>query len=102
MASSVKFGRFRADKAGYAALMDSGRVQALLRPKAEAVKRAADSMVRSSRKGDGYRYEPHEVKEAQGKLARGYVVRTKTDHARYAQAKRKTLTKALGSAKGGS
>ena len=102
MASSVKFGRFRADKAGYAALMDSGRVQGVLRPKAEAVKRAADGLVESSRRGDGYRLDAHEVKEFQGRLARGYVVRTKTDHARYAQAKRKTLTKALGSAKGGS
>lgn len=101
MASSAKFGRFEADKAGYADLMDSAPVQAILRPRAEAVKRAADSMVRSSRKGDGYRHEPHEAKEAQGRLARGYVVRTKTDHARHAQAKRKTLTKALGSAKGG-
>ena len=33
-------------------------------------------------------------------LANGYVVRTKNDHARYAQAKRKTLSKAIGSAKG--
>ena len=100
MASTVRFGRFRADRGGYAALMDSGRVQGVLRPKAEAVKRAADGLVESSRRGDGYASDAHEVKEFQGKLARGYVVRTKTDHARYAQAKRKALTKALGSAKG--
>ena len=48
----------------------------------------------------GYEYEGHEVKDFQGKLARGRVVRTKTDQARYSEAKRKTLSKALGSAKG--
>ena len=35
-----------------------------------------------------------------GILARGRVVRTKTDQARYSEAKRKTLSKALGAAKG--
>ena len=98
MARAVKFGRFKADKAGYAALMDSAPVQALLRPKAEAVKRAADSGLPD----DGYRYEGHELKEFQGTLAKGYLVRTKTDHARYAQARRKTLERALGAAGGGS
>ena len=94
---AARFGRFKADKAGYAALMDSGRVQSVLRGKADAVKRAADS----SLSGDGYALPGHEVKAFQGKLARGFVVRTKNDHARYAQAKRKTLKKALGAANGG-
>ena len=39
-----------------------------------------------------------QIKEIEGKLARGRVVRTKTDQARYSEAKRKTLSKALGAA----
>lgn len=98
--ASVKFGRFKWNRAGYAELMNSGPVQAALAPKAEAVRAAADASVESSSHGDGYRHPAHEVKRAHGALANGFVVRTNTDHARYAQAKRKSLTKALGSAKG--
>ena len=89
-------GRFKWGRAGYAALMGSPQVQSLIDAKAEAVKAAADADMSEG----GYEYEGHEVKDFQGKLARGRVVRTKTDQARYSEAKRKTLSKALGSAKG--
>lgn len=94
--TSVKFGKFKWNRSGYGALMSTSAVLGVLRPKAEAVKRSADASLSK----DGYRYPGHVVEEYQGKLGRGFVVRTKTDHARYAQAKRKNLSKALGSAKG--
>lgn len=97
MGSSAIFGRFKADKAGYAALMNSASVQELLRGKAEGVKEAADASLSEG----GYSSPGHEVKEFEGWLANGFVVRTKTDQARYTQADRKSLTKALDAAKGG-
>ena len=96
MASTMKFGRFKPNRAGYAQLMGSSPVQAVISRKAEAVKSAADAGLSAG----GYGYEGHEVKGFDGKLARGKVVRTKTDQARYTEAKRKTLTKALGAARG--
>lgn len=93
---SVKIGRFVPNKAGYAEVMNSSAIQSELQRKANAVKSSADAMLSE----DGYALEGQEVKQFQGKLANGYVVRTKNDHARYAQAKRKTLSKAIGSAKG--
>ena len=86
-------GRFKPNRAGYAALMNSAQVQAVIEGQADAVKASALS-------DGGYSYEGHEVKEIEGKLARGRVVRTKTDQARYSEAKRKTLSKALGAARG--
>lgn len=96
MASVARFGKFKADKAGYADLMASAPVQAVLRKKAAKVKKAADAALSEG----GYDMEGHELKEFEGILAPGYVVRTKTDQARYTQAKRKSLSKALGAAKG--
>ena len=93
---SVKFGKFKADKAGYAALMNGSGVQGVVSRKARAVKAAADAGLSDG----GYAYPGHEVKGFQGKLARGKVVRTKTDQARYSEAKRKTLSKSLGAANG--
>ena len=89
-------GRFKPNRAGYAALMGSAQVQAVIEGKADAVKAAADAGLSEGK----YEYEGHEVKEIEGKLARGRVVRTKTDQARYSEATRKTLSKALGAANG--
>ena len=89
-------GRFKANRAGYAALMNSAQVQAVIDRKADAVKASADSALSEG----GYEMEGHEVKDFDGKLARGRAVRTKTDQARYSEAKRKTLSKALGAARG--
>lgn len=96
MASNVKFGRFKWNRAGYAQLMDSAPVQSVLDRKASAVKAAADAALQPG----GYAYGGHEVRDFQGKLARGKAVRTKTDLARYGEAKHKTLSKALGAANG--
>ena len=70
-------GRFKADRAGYAALMNSAPVQSMVERKAQAVKAAADAALSEG----GYDFEGHEVKDFDGVLARGRVVRTKTDQA---------------------
>lgn len=84
--------RFVPDMAGYAAIMNSADVQRSVADKANEVARAARSMLDQD---EGYALDDFEVKDFRGKLADGKVVRTKTDHARYSQAKNKTLTKAL-------
>lgn len=92
---NIKMGKFKPNRAGYAAVMNSGAVQGMITSKANSVKSAADGMLSDG----GYSMEGHEVKDFQGKLANGKIVRTKTDQARYTNAKRNTLLKALGSAK---
>ena len=82
---------FRYNPAGGKVIMDSAAVQGILAKKASSVASAADGLLGP----DGYRYPGHEI----SKLNYGYAVRTKTDHARYAQANRKTLTKAFNKAK---
>lgn len=89
-------GRFKPDRAGYAALMNSAPMQSMVERKAQAVKAAADAALSEG----GYHFEGHEVKDFDGVLARGRVVRTKTDQARYSEAKHKTLSRALDSARG--
>lgn len=92
---SIKFSNFKSDRAGYAALMNSDAIQEIISNKANSVKSAADGMLSDG----GYNMEGHEVNDFNGKLANGKVVRTKTDQARYTNAKRNTLLKSLGSAK---
>lgn len=58
---------------------------------AEACAERANGMLSAH---DGYRYPGFEVVPME---MNGFVVRTKTDHARRSQAKNKTLTKAFGS-----
>lgn len=89
---NVTFGKFEWDRAGYAAIQNSAAVQGMVESAAQSIKGAADAGMSEG----GYQLQGHEVNEFQGKLAKGRVVRTKTDQARYTQAKRKTLTKALG------
>lgn len=89
----VKMGRFKWDRAGYAAVANSPGVQALLADKASVVKARADAGLKGS--------NGHYVKQFRGRLAQGYVVGAQTFEARYAQAKRKHLTKALNSIGGG-
>lgn len=94
--SAASIGGFKWDRDGYRAVMASAQMQGMLTEKAYSIKEAADSMMTE----DGYRRGAHEVKPFVGKIATGRVVRTKTDHARRAQAKRKTLTKAMKKSKG--
>lgn len=89
---NVTFDSFKWDRAGYAAVQDSPAVQGMLDSAARNVKAAADAGLSEG----GYDLQGHEVREVQGHLAKGRIVRTKTDQARYTQAKRKTLAKALG------
>lgn len=84
--------RFKWYRAGYAQVMGYSDVQSMLDDHAENV---ASSAQASLSQREAYTLEDYEVKTFQGKLAQGRVVRTKTDHARYSQAKNKTLTKAL-------
>ena len=48
MANSVKFGKFKWNRPGYAQLMDSAPVQAVISRKASAVKASADAVVAAS------------------------------------------------------
>lgn len=89
---SVRFKEFKWDRSGYKAVLDSAGVQSVVDDMAQSVASAANAMLDPD---EGYIYDDFEVKEFQVKLATGRVVRTKTDHARYSQAKNKTLTKAL-------
>ena len=95
--TSVKIGPFKPNRAGYAACQNQGGVQNFLKSKADAIKSAADANVLPDKWTVPYSYDAHEVKEITGKLANGYVVRTKTDHARLAESQRGSLTKAFGS-----
>lgn len=91
---NVTFKDFKWDRAGYAAVQNSAGVQSMVESAAQSVKSAADAGLSDG----GYQMQGHEVKTYQGALAKGRIVRTKTDQARYTQAKRKNLTKALGRA----
>lgn len=84
--------RFKWDRAGYAEVMGYSDVQSMLDDCAEDVASRAQA---SLSQREGYILEDYEVASFQGKLTQGRVVRTKTDHARYSQAKNKTLAKAL-------
>ena len=70
------------------------------RASSSARRRPSRPLLTAGLSDGGYALPGHEVKDFQGKLARGRVVRTKTDQARYSEAKRKTLSKALGAANG--
>ncbi len=98
MGSSVKFGKFKWNRPGYAQLMDSAPVQAVISRKASAVKVSADAAVAASYpKAEG---AAHAMSDFQGELARGKVIRTNNFAASYGEAKQKTLSKSLGAANG--
>lgn len=92
----MAFKRFKWDRPGYADVMNGGGCQSLVGGIAAEVASKANSMVPE----DGYELPAHEVKEFQGKLARGRVVRTKTDAARRASFKDNALKRALDSTGG--
>lgn len=87
---------FEWDRSGYAELMNSAAVQSVLEAKAQAVKASADAAVTGHR-AYGYSSGPHGVGKVSGKLANGYYVGTRNNAAKYMQAKRNTLKKALDS-----
>ena len=77
---------------GYQAVLNSGGVQGEIESMAQSIKDSATAMLDPD---EGYNFEDFEVKDIQGILAKGKVVRTKTDHARASQNKNGTLLKAL-------
>lgn len=90
MARGIKF---KPNYAGYSAVMDSAGVQSIVEGKAQEIASAASAMLDPD---EGYLMDDFEVKPFTTKMnSQGRVVRTKTNHARYSQAKNKTLTKAL-------
>lgn len=94
---SVTLRGFKADRSGYRALMESVRVQSLVRKAAAGVCGRSNALLSP----DGYnRLVGFECKPFQGTLAPGVVVRTKSDHARYSQARHKTLQKAMRGGRG--
>lgn len=115
---SVKFGKFKANKAGYSAVKNSSAVQSMLRGKAERVRSQAVSMaggngeVRGPARrhpkdiiaypGSEYRKPPFVVKPVVlPKVGdHAYIVATGTNHGRYREAKDKVLSKSLGAANG--
>lgn len=89
---NVRLDKFVPDLPGYTKVKDGAAVQAILASKAAAVKSTADSLSRGS----------HKTIQRRGKFDTGYIVAADDYKARYDQAKRKTLTKALNSIGGGS
>ena len=92
--------KFKWNPAGYRELKNSGRVQALVNSKAQAVKSSANSMLSTG----GYRaigdFEVHDVTISKD-ATKAKIVATHSLHAMRSQNKRKTLTKALGNASKG-
>lgn len=116
--ASVKFGKFKANKAGYSAVKNSSAVQSMLRGKAERVRSQAVSMAGGNGEVRGpARHHPEDIIAYPGseydlppfvvkpvvlpKVGdHAYIVATGTDHGRYSEAKDKVLSKALGAARG--
>lgn len=94
--AKLKWGRFKWDRAGYAEAQSAPALQAVLRSKASSIAASATSMLGE----DGHTVQAFTVKQYRGKLAPGFSVKANSKHARYAQAKRKVLTKAARAARG--
>lgn len=89
---NLVFKDFKADLAGYAELMNGSGIQQILDNKANGIARRADANLSRG----GYVVSGHTVKSFQGKLAKCKAVVTRTEQAKRSQAKRKTLTCAIG------
>lgn len=90
---SVRLNSFKWSRCGYAEVMDSAPVQALVAEPAQEVLSASNaSFAPDTGEGDGYAMRP-----MQGKLAKGYVVGTATVHAYNSELRHNRLLRALGS-----
>ena len=85
-------GRVVWKRAWYRAGRNAGGVQGGIDSMANSIKDAATAMLDPD---EGYELEDFEIKDFEGILANGKVVRTKTDHARASQNRNGTLLKAL-------
>lgn len=92
---SLKWGRFKWDRAGYAECMDGDAVQGIVKTVARNVRATATSMLSA----DGHTVPGFTLYKTSGKLANGYAVAAVSKHAKYSCAKNKTLTKAARSAR---
>ena len=92
----MEFKRFKWNRRGYEDVLNGNGSQALASQVAFDVMSRANAMM----PGDDYELPAHEVKEFQGRLATGRIVRTKTDNARRESAKNNLLKKALDSTGG--
>lgn len=92
---SLKWGKFKWDRAGYARCMNDESVQGIVKTVARNVRAAATSMLSA----DGHTVPGFTMSRFQGKLANGYSVKANSEHAKYSCAKNKTLTKAARSAR---
>ena len=71
----VKFGGFRWNRKGYAAVMDDPAMQALVKRPAEQM---ASRLTAGYERPAGELGTPYVVKPVQGRLAKGYIVGTGT------------------------
>ncbi|QWT18099.1 hypothetical protein KPC83_02930 [Collinsella sp. zg1085] len=88
----ISFGRFRWDRAGYAELMSSEDVQALLTQPAKSIEESCNDTFTPAPNETGKGYVARAVK---GRLARGYRVSTASPHAHYSERKHNRLLRAL-------
>lgn len=88
-----KLKNYHWNRPGYVEIMNGAGVQGELDRVARAVKGRADALMPKN----GYRTGAHAVMDATRlKMARGRLIYTRTNLAKYQQARHKTLTKALG------
>lgn len=89
---SVKFGRFKWNKAGYVKVMNSAGVQAMLERKAESMAAACNADFEPHGDGDRSGYD---VRPRQGKLAKGYKVRAYGAHGLASEQKHNRLLRQI-------
>lgn len=91
--------KFKWNPAGYREIKNSARVQALIEQKAKSVETKANSSLSSGGYTSIKDFETHTVTlTPDGTKAK--IVVTHSAHAKYSQNKHKTLTNALGAARG--
>ncbi len=78
---SVKFKKFKWNRNGYREVLNRSATQSLVSSPASKVLRSVGA--------------EYEMKQWEGKLAKGYLVRTATAKGRYSEAKTNALSKAL-------
>ena len=91
----AKITGFKADLGGYSQVMRGAGADALMREKAEAVMAAATA----AHGADPGEEDPYALSKYRGRLANGYVVKTRSIHAQNGELRHNTLRKSLGSAR---
>lgn len=89
----AKFGAFRWNRSGYAAVMDDPAVQSLVRAPAEQMRDRLEAGYERERGEIG---SPYVVKPVQGRLAKGFIVGTGTPGAMRRELRENAMLKELG------